>query len=401
MACPAIITGDNFLLRTLEHVDCQAQIIGSYGYLALGQPGSPAAMLVSGLLTLFIALFGIRLLFGSAPRSQDLVFDVLKIGIVLTLAFSWPAFRTVIYDVTLKGPAEVFAMISAPDGQVSGISGLAPRLQRADNAIVRLTEAGAGRNTGALVDRSAAGGSFEGTALADDTAFGSGRLMFLAGTIGTLALLRITAGLLLAIAPLVAGLLLFTWTRGLAAGWLKGLVLTFAGSVGTALVLSVELSILEPWLADALRLRSLGYAIPAAPTELFAITLAFVIVELAMVWVLARVVFNRGWPDFPRIEQSSLAEVRRSSGEFSGEPERMTVLRAGQVSASVEAVMRREQGASRDLYLRSSGISESSSLPTASPARTPDGGAAPRLGSSYRRSSLRSTRAGQARDRNL
>jgi len=402
MACPAIITGDNFLLRTLGHIDCQAQLIGSYGYLALGQPGSPAALLVSGLLTLFIALFGIRLLFGPAPGARDIVYDVLRIGIVLTLAFSWPAFRTVIYDVTLKGPAEVVAMIGAADGQAAAGSGLAQRLQRADNAIVRLTEAGAGRNTGALIDRSAAGGSFAGTALGDDTAFGWGRLMFLAGTIGTLALLRIAAGLLLAITPLLAGLFLFTWSRGLVAGWLRGLVLTFAGSAGMAIVLSVELAILEPWLTDALRLRSLGYAIPAAPTELFAITLAFVIVQLAMIWLLARVVFNRGWPDLPRPERLSPAELQplpRLAGGYSGEPARMTTTRAEQISTSVEAAMRREQGAGRDLYLRNAGLATSGPPPLTSGVGAAGGGSVPRLGSSYRRSSLRSSRAGRARDR--
>ena len=107
MACTPVITGEAFLERTLAHIDCQAQLIGSYGYQALGQPGSAASTLVVSLLTLFIAFFGIRLLFGPPPGARDLVFDVLKVGIVLTLAFSWPAFRTVVYDLTLKGPAEV------------------------------------------------------------------------------------------------------------------------------------------------------------------------------------------------------------------------------------------------------------------------------------------------------
>jgi type IV secretion system protein VirB6 len=401
MACPAIITGDSFLLRVLTHIDCQAQVIGSYGYLALGQPGSTASVLMTSLLTLFIALFGIRLLFGPPPGARDLVFDVLKIGIVLTLAFSWPAFRTVIYDVTLKGPAEVATVIAGASGNERPGEGLAQRLQRADNAVVRLTEVGAGRNLGALIDKDAPGGTFEGTALADDTAFGSARLLFLAGTIGTLALLRIAAGLLLALTPLVAGLWFFPWSRGLVSGWIKGLVLTMAGSIGAAIVLSVELAIIEPWLTDALKVRSLGYAIPAAPTELFAIMLAFAIVQLMMIWLLARVVFTRGWltlPDWPRMPEPQLVpQPVFAGGAVKGE---VSFSRAEQVSNAVETIIRREQSQDNDRFTRIplSGVADSAGGPQAT-ASGPEGGA-PRLGSSYRRTSLRSSRAGQARDRN-
>ena len=400
MACPAIITGDSFLLRVLAHIDCQAQVIGSYGYQALGQPGSTAALLMTSLLTLFIALFGIRLLFGPPPGARDLVFDVLKIGIVLTLAFSWPAFRTVIYDVTLKGPADVATVIAGASGNEREGEGLAQRLQRADNAIVRLTEAGTGRNLAALIDKDAPGGNFEGTALQDDTAFGSARLMFLAGTIGTLALLRIAAGLLLALTPLVAGLWFFPWSRGIVSGWIKGLVLTMVGSIGTAIVLSVELAIVEPWLADALKVRSLGYAIPAAPTELFAIMLAFAIVQLMMIWLLAKVVFTRGWltlPDFPRIPEQQLVPQPAFSGNAArGE---IPFNRAEQISSAVETIIRREQSSGDDRFTRIplSGAAESTGA-SQTPASAPDAGA-PRLGSSYRRTSLRSSRAGQARDR--
>lgn len=400
MACPAIITGDSFLLRVLAHIDCQAQVIGSYGYLALGQPGSTASVLMTSLLTLFIALFGIRLLFGPSPGARDLVFNVLKIGIVLTLAFSWPAFRTVIYDVTLKGPAEIATVIAGASGNERQGEALAQRLQRADNAIVRLTEVGAGRNLGALIDKDKPGGTFEGSAINDDTAFGSARLLFLAGTIGALALLRIAAGLLLALTPLVAGLWFFPWSRGIVSGWIKGLSLTMTGSIGTAIVLSVELALIEPWLADALKVRSLGYAIPAAPTELFAIMLAFAIVQLMMIWLLAKVVFTRGWltlPDFPRIpEQQMVPQPSFSGNAARGE---IPFNRAEQISSAVETVVRREQSSGDDRFVR---IPLSEAAETTAGSSSPAfsaGSGAPRLGSSWRRTSLRTSRAGQTRDR--
>ena len=86
MACPSVTTGSRFLVETLSHLDCQAQTIGSFGFQALAAPGSPASLALAGLLTLFIALFGIRMLFGSGVEPRDAVTAVLKVAIVLTLA---------------------------------------------------------------------------------------------------------------------------------------------------------------------------------------------------------------------------------------------------------------------------------------------------------------------------
>ena len=277
-ACPSIVTGDQFLTRIITNIDCQTQLIGSLGWQALGQPGALAATLMAALLTLFVALFGIRLLFGPAPGARDVVLDVLKIGIVLSLAFSWPAFRTLIHDVVILGPGEIAAEITTPVRDDDGQSFLT-QLQAADSAMLRLTEAGTGRQTGAFIDREAAGGTFRGQALQDETGFGHARLIWLAGLIGAFALLRLVGGLLLALGPLAAGMLLFEPTRGLFTGWLRGLVLALIGTVGMTLVLAVELGVLMPWLTDALRVRALGYATPAAPTELFAMTLALTVVQ--------------------------------------------------------------------------------------------------------------------------
>ncbi len=393
MACPQIITGREFLSRTLAHIDCQAQVIGSYGYQALGQPGSTASILVSALLTIFIALFGIRLMFGPSPKARDAVFDVLKIGIVLSLAFSWPAFRTVIYDVTLKGPAQIASVVQTSSGN-GGASFFVERLQSADDAVVRLTTLGSGRNAGALIENEGSASTFEAAAIQDDTAYGSARILYLASTIGALGLLRIGAGLLLALTPVVAGLLLFTQSRGIFAGWLKGLLFTFAGSVGATLVLAVQLAIIEPWLADALSVRGLGYATPAAPTELLAITLAFALVQLAMLWLLAKILFYRGWltlPDLPEPlqpltgdRQAPLVERQRA------EP---IVLRAERISNSIEKSIRRERQISNQRF-------DQTSVVTTSGGQRIGGGAveSARLGNSYRRSNLRRSRAATMRD---
>lgn len=396
MACPAILTGDQFLVRTLAHIDCQARSLGTFGYQALGEPGSAASLVMTGLLTLFVALYGLRLLFGPGPGVRDTVYDVLKIGIVLTLAFSWPAFKTVVYDVVIETPGQVAATI-APPGLAPGSQALAQRLQDADSAMVDLVVTGTGRQNGALVEGGALGGTFSGTALRDNEAFGTARLFFLAGVIGSLALLRLAAGLLLALAPLAAGLLLFDVTRGLFSGWLRGLVLTVLGTIGASIVLAVELAVIEPWLADALRVRSLGYATPAAPIELFAMTLAFALVLGGMVWLVGRIAFMRGWHDW-RGSEAARETAAPAPTRVAAADRRVSEVRSSRVEKladSVSTQIRREEVAEtrRLQYAR---VGDGGGGPGAAPRSTAS--QVQRLGSSYRRSSSRTSPAGSKRD---
>jgi type IV secretion system protein VirB6 len=344
-------------------------------------------------------------MFGPAPGARDLVYDVLKIGIVLTLAFSWPAFRTVIYDVTLKGPAEVASVISTASGNKNPAQ-LTQRLQAADNSMVELTTLGTGRNTGAFIEGSEEAGTFQGAALQDESALGYARLAFISSVAGSLALLRIAGGLLLALAPIIAGLLFFTGSRGIFAGWLRGLVLVFGTSIGATAVLSVELAILEPWLADALRVRSLGYATPAAPIELFAITLAFALVHFGMIWLLARVAFYKGWIELPSFERWKPDPAPIQSPMLLPAPAGPSQsYAAGRVASSIETVMQREERVSRTHFDRmTSASSPASAAPGGGQSSSPATSgsivtATPRLGDSYRRTTRRSSSAATRRDR--
>lgn len=399
MACPAILTGDQFITRVMGHIDCQAAYLGSYGWQALGQPGSLAATVMTGLLTLFVALFGIRLLFGPTPGARDVVGDVLKIGIVLTLAFSWPAFRTVIHDVVIEGPGELAASAGAP--VMPEGAGLVARLQEADNGMLRLIEKGTGRQSGAYLDQESPGGTFQSQALEDESSFGMGRLFFLAGLLASFGLLRIVAGFLLAMGPIAAGMLLFEPTRGLFSGWLSGLVLALVGGAAISVVAAGELAILLPWLNDALRLRGLGYATPSAPTELLALTLGFALVKLGMVWVIAKVAFTRGWVSMPAMPDWRSIVGETPQATRSQPVPAYSQSRSERIVDSVETQLRREEGGFGDrndhrVLSRQSGDE-------ARPANSPAAGAPPgdRLGSSWRRTSHRSSISASRRDRDI
>lgn len=398
MACPAILTGDQFLTRVLGAIDCQAAYLGSYGWQALGHPGSLAATVMTGLLTLFVALFGIRLLFGPAPGGRDVVGDVIKVGIVLTLAFSWPAFRTMIHDVVLDGPGELAASAGASimPQQTTLVGGL----QQADDAMLRLIEQGTGRQTGAYIDADEPGGTFQGQALEDENSFGLARLFYLTGILGSYGLLRIIAGLLLALAPLAAGLLLFEATRGIFAGWLRALVLALIGSAAVSVAAAGQLAILLPWLGDALRLRGLGYATPAAPTELLALTLGFALIQFGSIWLMAKIAFNRGWMTFPALSDLRVSATERSPALRGDPAPTFAQSRSQRLVDHMETQLRREESFHHErtdhrLLTRTGGDASQGNAATSRERSVEP------LGSSWRRTSQRRSLAGTRRDQGV
>lgn len=286
MACPAINSGSQFLTTALAHIDCQARHIGSYGYGALADPGSAVSIALTGLLTIFVAVFGMRLLGGYVANGRDAMSDFLKIGIVLLLATSWPAWRVIGYEVVLNAPAEIARTISGgPDAPLSS-DNLRQRLQNADDGLVAITALGSGRLPGAdLRDE------FRGVALADETGFAWGRVIFLLGIIGPYAVVRLGAGILLALTPLLACTLLFASSRGLFHGWIRGLVFAMLGSLAITLLQEVSLATIEPWIADVTALRSSGAFTPSAPTEMAVMSLVFAVTTIGTLILFARLTF--------------------------------------------------------------------------------------------------------------
>jgi type IV secretion system protein VirB6 len=243
----------------------------------LANPASAASVAVTALVTLFVALIGVRMLMGRMPDVGDIVTGGIKIGLVLLIASSWAAYRVVAYDVILKGPAEIATQIGGAAGLPGGSGDLVDRLQTVDDGVVALMLSGTGR-----LDVAAA--SLAGspptprTPLGDDLALGLARIAYLAGTIGALGLVRLSGGVLLALAPLFAGLLLFEATRGFFVGWVSMLVATALGALGATLILGVQLGLLEPWLAGVLAMRAERLATPAAPLELLVMMLGFAVI---------------------------------------------------------------------------------------------------------------------------
>jgi type IV secretion system protein VirB6 len=287
MSCVAPPTGLGFLVATLANLDCQAQTIGGAGYQALASPGSPLSFALTALLSIFVAVVGMRFLTGRPLGIDEWVASALKIGFVLALAASWPAYKTVVYDLVLKGPAEISGSVGRASALPGSNGGLAGRLQGVDNGIMALVVAGSGRLD--ISSRTPAGAI--APPVADDTGLGWGKTLFVGSIIGSFGLLRLAGGIFLALAPLFAGFLLFEATRFLFFGWLRSLIAIAIGSIGLAILLGVQLAIIEPWLSQVLALRAARVATLSAPFELLALTFAFSLAMLGMFVLSLRIAF--------------------------------------------------------------------------------------------------------------
>ena len=288
-ACNPVTSGSGFLKSSIAYLECAGQTIGSMGFTALTQPGSVISQLILVAITLFIAIYGIRMMFGQVPDMGDALMAVAKIGLVLMLVTSWPAVRTLIAQPSFSGPSEL-----AAETKLSGPSPLLDRLGRADDGIVILTKWGTGKldiRAGRTAAGQPAASEFAGAALSDNLALGLGRLSFLIGAIMSLGLIKLLAGIMIAALPIFAGLLLFDATRGLFRGWLKLILALFVAGFAVPLLLTAELSLLEPWLARAIQERSNFLATPSAPTELFAISASFLLILIGTMALIARACF--------------------------------------------------------------------------------------------------------------
>ena len=310
-SCPAFLPEGEFLRRILAMVDCHAQSIGQGGWSALAQPGSAVSLALAGVLTIFVGLFGYRLLYGEVPTARDATLMAVKIGAVLVLATSWPAFRTLVYDVTLRGPAELAGSIGRPSSLPGADGGIAVRLQGVDNMLAELTLIGAGRPppTGEEVVGATPALTPEQqqqelrrleqlqsrprwNPTEEAKILGQARTLFLTGAIAGYASVRLVAGLLLALGPLFALFLLFDATRGLFEGWVRGLAGSAFGAVATSIVLGVELALMEPWMATVIATRRADISTPTVPIELLVMTLVFGLVLIAVLIAAARVAYS-------------------------------------------------------------------------------------------------------------
>jgi type IV secretion system protein VirB6 len=228
----------------LRAVDCLANEAAATAFSRLfGSAGSLTPALTI-LLTLYIAFFAISLLTGRSRVSVSaLTPRMMTLGLVLTFATSWLAYQGVVWNLAIGAPDQIAGVLLGSKGSATQL--FADRIDMIFAAIAEVASVSGGGQGGAL--QSTAAGSFTPGNL-----MWLGALLLMLGTVGVLVTARIALAVLLAIGPVFVVLGLFTGTRGLTAGWLRGVVLTAVTPLFVVLGGGLMLELLVP-VVSALR----------------------------------------------------------------------------------------------------------------------------------------------------
>lgn len=285
--------------NVLAWVDCQALGLGEEGYRALG-PGSAFGMALTGLLTIYVALIGYRLLMGGDVTVRETFATALKIGFVLALATQWPAYRVLVYDVATKTPEAVAGGFLNSAGLNGGGSGMiAARLDGVNGALAQLVENAAASRAAAPTapaqpnaqpahaqpPRPAQAVLSEAASESITSAMGAMVASALAGLLSV----RVVMGMLLALGPVFIACLLFETTRGLFVGWLRVLGGAMVGAIGVPVVLALQLAIVEPQVLAMRDLLEASRPVAALPQQILGTGVVFALLVLAVLVAMARV----------------------------------------------------------------------------------------------------------------
>lgn len=226
----------------LRAVDCLAgeTTAAAFGRLFGGNGALAPALTI--LLTLYIAFFALALLTGrSALGLGSLVPRMTTLGLVLTFATSWIAYQSVVWTLATAAPDQIATVLTGSTGSATQL--FADRMDLIFAAIAKTATASGQSAQGA-------GAAVTSGSFTPANVMWLGALLLLLGTVGILVTARIALAVLLAVGPVFVVLALFGGTRGLTAGWLRGVVMTAITPLYVVVGGSIVMELLVPVIAS-------------------------------------------------------------------------------------------------------------------------------------------------------
>ena len=215
----------------LRAVDCTAGNLTAQAFGRLFAPGGSMATVLTILLTIYIAIFGIQLLTGrSSIGVRALTPRMITVGLVLTFATSWVAYQSVVWNLAIGAPDWLAGILTGTTE-----SATTTFAQKIDVVFLAVQQASAGAE--------------DISAFSPEGMMWLGAMLFMLGTVGLLVTARIALAVLVALGPVFVVMALFDGTRGLFAGWLKGVTMLALAPLFAVIGGSVMLELAVPILA--------------------------------------------------------------------------------------------------------------------------------------------------------
>lgn len=261
----------------LTAIDCMASEVTSETFGRLFAPGGSLGSVLTILLTLYVAFFAIALLLGRSNLDvRALMPRMITLGLVLTFATSWVAYQSVVWNLAIAAPDWLASLLLGSEGSATINFGA-----KLDVVFIAVQETTAGTQNFSTFSPSGM--------------MWLGALFLLLGTVGLLVTAKIGLALLVALGPIFVVMALFTPTRGLFAGWLKGVVMLSLVPLFAVLGGSVMLELAVPVIA--VLVASPGQVDPQAAMAFFLIgavhcALMFMVLKVAGTMVAGWQVFG-------------------------------------------------------------------------------------------------------------
>lgn len=293
----------------LRAVDCVANEMAASAFGRMFGAGGAMGPVLTIVLTLYIAFFAYSLLTGRTTLGiSALTPRMLRIGVVLTFATSWIAYQNVVWNLALGGPDWIAGLIMGVKGSATTIFG--DRIDIVFGAISDIATNGSGQGGG----EAAKGAAGAAGMITPETIMWLGALLLLLGTVGVLLTARIALAVLLAIGPIFIILGLFDGTRGLTAGWLRGVALTALTPLFVVLGGGITLELLVPIISGLVQSAAMGEIDGRAAMAFFLVAAVHVALMIMVVKVAATMA--AGWRVFGLAGEGRERGSGRGQGAF-------------------------------------------------------------------------------------
>ena len=343
MACSAPGPDAPIASSLADYLECHASALGQNGFESAANGFFITAML-TGCLTIYVALIGYRLILGQRYSVREAVLACVRVGLIITFCTRWPSYETVFYRTVIEGPQEIAGQMLQSSGvPVLSRVEIAQRLEQDYDAI---QTASVKQRYQPLPVPSGPGVSLPQPANPAPPAVGApatteftvAGLVFLVSTVGSLMAVRLAAALLMAIGPLAILLALFDSLLGLLENWVAALAGTMIASAGVVIVTQLELSFVEARLSQFNAngdpaLTDQGLFLTAL---LFSLCIVGVVVAAGLIG--RRLKFSRFLPQGQDHEAQPARSERPFSGSSVGKPSAVLVAPASRAMVVANAV---------------------------------------------------------------